>query len=88
MNIVKLSEVTADEQRAEEFLREIGILRSFAECPCCGNKHFGKVRRNFYKCYRCKREWSIRKGSVLEKKVRCPHFLDTSIVREVAIATP
>jgi len=24
------------------------------------------VRRNFYKCYRYKREWSIRKGSALE----------------------
>ena len=66
MNIVRLSGVTADEQRSEEFLREVGILRSFAECPYCGNKHFGKVRRNFYKCYRCRREWSIRKGSVLE----------------------
>jgi len=67
MNMVKLSKVIADEQRAEKFLREIGILKTFRKCSYCGNKHFGKVRRNFYKCYRCKREWSVRKGSVLER---------------------
>ena len=42
-------------------------MKTFRKCPYCGNKHFGKVRRNFYKCYRCKREWSVRKGSVLER---------------------
>jgi transposase len=67
MNMVKLSKVIADEQRAEKFLREIGILKTFRKCSYCGNKHFGKVRRNFYKCYRCKREWSVRKGSILER---------------------
>ena len=67
MNMVKLSKVITDEQKAEEFLREVGILKTFRKCPYCGNKHFGKVRRNFYKCYRCKREWSVRKGSVLER---------------------
>ena len=67
MNMVKLSKVMTDEHRAEEFLREIGILKTFRKCPYCGNKQFGKVRRNFYKCYRCKREWSVRKGSILER---------------------
>jgi transposase len=67
MNMMKLSKAIADEQKAEEFLREIGILKTFKECPYCENKHFGKVRRNFYKCYRCKREWSVRKGSILER---------------------
>ena len=56
-----------DEHKAEEFLREIGILKTFRKCPYCGNKQFGKVRRNFYKCYLCKREWSVRKGSILER---------------------
>ncbi len=42
----------------------------------CGNKHFGKVRRNMYKCYKCKKEWSVRRGSVLEKtKVSFSKFL-------------
>jgi len=67
MNMVKLSKVMTDEHKAEEFLREIGILKTFRKCPYCGNKQFGKVRRNFYKCYRCKREWSVRKGSILER---------------------
>ena len=61
MNMIKLSKVITDEQKAEEFLREVEIH------PYCRNKHFGKVRRNFYKCYCCKREWSVRKGSVLER---------------------
>ena len=40
------------------------------------NKHFGKVRRNSYKCYRCKREWGPRKGSILEKaKISLRKFL-------------
>ena len=67
MNMVKLSKVMTDEHKAEEFLREIGILKTFRKCPYCGNRQFGKVRRNFYKCYLCKREWSVRKGSILER---------------------
>ena len=67
MNMVKLSKVMTDEHKAEEFLREIGILKTFRKCPYCGNKQCGKVRRNFYKCYLCKREWSVRKGSILER---------------------
>ena len=31
------------------------------------SKHISRVRRGMYKCYKCKREWSIRKGSILEK---------------------
>jgi len=67
METIRLVEVVSDEGKAEELLREKGILKTFTECPYCGNKHFGKVRRNMYKCYRCKREWGVRKGSILEK---------------------
>ena len=67
MNIVELTHITSSEETAEEFLKKKGILKTFSCCPYCGNEHFGKVRRNMYKCYRCKREWSIRKGSVLER---------------------
>ena len=42
-------------------------MKTFRKCPYCRNKHFGKDRRNFYKCYRCKRERSVRKVSVLER---------------------
>jgi len=71
-----LAKIAADEEKAESYLREKGILKTFTECPYCGNEHFGKVRRNSYKCYRCKREWSPRKGSILENsKVIFSKFL-------------
>ena len=67
MITVKLMEITSDEERAEEFLRERGILKTYTQCPYCGSSRIGRVRRNMYKCYDCKREWSTRKGSILEK---------------------
>jgi len=76
MELTKLIDIARDEASAEEFLRKKGILKTFTCCPYCGNKHFGKVRRNVYKCYRCKREWSVRKGSIFEKtKVSFSKFL-------------
>lgn len=66
MDLVTLAEAITDEQKAEDFLRARGILKTFTQCPYCGNIHFGKVRRNFFKCYRCKKEWSSRKDSILE----------------------
>jgi transposase len=41
---------------------------SFENCPFCKSESIGKVRRNFYKCYGCRREWSIRKVSILLSK--------------------
>jgi transposase len=38
----------------------------FDSCPFCHAKNIGKIRRNFYKCYKCKKEWSVRKDSILE----------------------
>ena len=36
----------------------------------------GRVRRGKYKCYECKAEWNIRKGSYLEgKKIELPDFI-------------
>lgn len=67
MEISFLVKIAADEEKAEIFLREKGVLKTFTECPYCGNKHFGKVRRGTYKCYKCKREWSPKKGSILER---------------------
>ena len=76
MEIVKLMNIITNEGLAERFLREKGVLKTFTSCPYCNNKHFGKVRRNMYKCYKCKREWSVRRGSVLEKtKISFSKFL-------------
>jgi transposase len=66
MNLVELLQIASSEEKAEEFLREKGILKTFDSCPFCHVKNIGKIRRNFYKCYKCKKEWSVRKDSILE----------------------
>jgi len=66
MNLVELIEIASSEERAENFLRSKGILKNYEFCSYCGNNNIGKVRRNFYKCYSCRKEWSVRKGSILE----------------------
>jgi transposase len=56
----------SDEEKAEQVLREIGILKRYTACPFCGKNHIGRVRRFKFKCYRCNKEWGIRRGSILE----------------------
>jgi transposase len=68
MNLSELVKIASSEEKAEEFLRSRGILKTFERCPFCKSGSIGKVRRNFYKCYGCRREWSIRKGSKLLSK--------------------
>ena len=68
MNLSELVKIASSEEKAEEFLRSMGILKTFENCPFCKSESIGKVRRNFYKCYGCRREWSIRKGSILLSK--------------------
>ncbi len=46
--------IVTNECLAERSLKEKEVLKTFTTCPYCGNKHFGKVRRNLHKCYRCK----------------------------------
>ena len=67
MELVKLVGAVKDEEGAEKFLKERRILREFNECPYCRSSQIGRVRRGMYKCYHCRREWSIRKGSILAK---------------------
>ncbi len=66
MKLSDLAALAADEQKAEAFLQSRGLLQRFTHCPYCKSEHLGRVRRRFYKCYRCRREWSPRKGSLLE----------------------
>jgi transposase len=66
MNLVELVKVTSSEEEAEKFLRAKGILKTFARCPFCGHQKIGRIRRSFFKCYGCRKEWSIRKDSILE----------------------
>jgi len=66
MNLSVLTSIAGSEEKSEEFLRSKGILKAFKFCPFCGCKSIGRVRRNFFKCYSCRREWSVRKDSILE----------------------
>jgi transposase len=65
MNIMELSTLIQDEKNCEEYLRQVGILKSFTNCVRCGSDKLGIIRRNRYKCYKCKTEWSIYRDSFL-----------------------
>lgn len=76
MDLVQLSKIASDETKAEAFLRGKGILKTFRTCPYCGSDRVKRARRKSYKCYGCKREWGVRKGSVLERSgVKYGQFL-------------
>ncbi len=67
MNFIELQQYTINEEKAEEYLRTQGILKSYDHCPICGGSRLGRIRRGKYKCYDCRREWGIRRGSILSK---------------------
>jgi transposase-like protein len=76
MKLSELISIAGSEEKSEEFLRTKGILKTFKFCPFCGGKSIGRVRRNFFKCYNCRREWSVRRDSILEDlKVPFSKFL-------------
>ena len=66
MNIIELSKLIQSESDGEEYLRKVGILKTYTNCPKCNSTRIGRIRRNKIRCYSCKYEWNIRKGSVLE----------------------
>jgi transposase len=66
MNLIELSELLLDEKKAEEYLLNVGILKTFTLCEKCGSSKLGRIRRGRCKCYGCKAEWSLRKNSILE----------------------
>jgi transposase len=76
MKLSELISIAGSEEKSEEFLRAKGILKTFKFCPFCGGRSIGRVRRNFFKCYNCRREWSVRRDSILEDlKVPFSKFL-------------
>jgi transposase len=76
MKLSELISIAGSEEKSEEFHRAKGILKTFKFCPFCGGKSIGRVRRKFFKCYGCRREWSVRKDSILEDlKVPFSKFL-------------
>jgi len=76
MKLSELISIAGSEEKSEEFHRAKGILKTFKFCPFCGGKSIGGVIRKFFKCYSCRREWSVRKDSILEDlKVPFSKFL-------------
>jgi transposase len=49
VNLVELLQIASSEEKAEEFLIEKGILKTFDNYPFRYAKDIGKVRRNFHK---------------------------------------
>ena len=66
MNLNELAQYIGNEEKAEQVLVEKGILKRYEACPFCGEGQIGRVRRTKYKCYRCNKEWGVRRGSILE----------------------
>ena len=62
MELIGLTEGVTDERKAEEILKGDRILKRFVACPYCGNKCFGKVKRNSNNTD-TKRKWEIRNYS-------------------------
>ena len=66
MNLSELAQYIGNEEKAEQSLLELGILKRYTVCPLCGEDRIGRVRRTKHKCYRCNKEWGVRRGSILE----------------------
>lgn len=65
MNLMGLSELIGDPVRVREYLKKRGLLEEYISCIYCSSGHIGPIRRDTYKCYQCRREWSGRgKGYV------------------------
>src|ERR1035437_6116511 len=78
MTTKELSGYLLNEEAAEKWLRDKNILKSFDSCPLCGSGHLGRIRRERYRCFECKNEWNIRKGSWLESMhLDCSTFIGT-----------
>jgi len=66
MNLIELQQYTRNEEKAEEFLRAQGILRTYDHCPFCESTRIGRIRRSKFRCYECRKDWGPRRGSILE----------------------
>lgn len=76
MKSLEVARIVADEKKAEDYLREAGILRTFTECPHCGSKEFSSLRGTDLRCRDCDRAWSVRKDSILfRSSVSCSKFV-------------
>jgi len=63
MNLVELLHIASSEEKAEEFLREKGILKTFDSCPFCNAKKLAKLEETSTNAI------NVKKNGVLEKTV-------------------
>lgn len=65
MKYLEVIDLIVDEEKAERFLRKVGVLRTFTECPRCGSSGFSDLRGTDLRCSDCGQAWSKRKDSML-----------------------
>jgi transposase-like protein len=65
MKLSELLPIIQDEKKSEDYLRSVGILKTFSYCPRCNGTSLGMIRGDRWKCYKCKTEWTRRKDSIL-----------------------
>ena len=66
MNLSELAQYIGKEEKAEQALLELGVLKRYTVCPSCGENRIGRVRRTKFKCYRCNKERGVRRGCIQE----------------------
>jgi transposase len=76
MKLSELLPIIQDEKKSEDYLRSVGILKTFSNCPRCNGTSLGMIRGDRWKCYKCKTEWTRRKGSILSLiRIKYSEFL-------------
>ena len=76
MKLAELLPIIQDEKKSEDYLRSVGILKTFSNCPRCNGTSLGMIRGDRWKCYICKTEWTRRKDSLLSLvRIKYSEFL-------------
>ncbi len=67
MEMLELAKIVSDKEKVIRYLQQKGILKEYPNCPYCGKGESVRlVRRDKWKCYGCRNEWGVRRGSILE----------------------
>jgi hypothetical protein len=66
MNPIELAQYISNEDKVEQVLREIGILKRYATCPFCGENHVGRVRSSSLSAMVVTRNVQSAGGSILK----------------------
>jgi transposase len=76
MKLSELLPIIQDEKKAEDYLRSVGILKTFSNCHRCNGTSLGMIRGDRWKCYKCRTEWTRRKESILSMvRIKYSEFL-------------